>query len=156
VAIICFVDRDGGRFVLRKRLLSSWRRSREVGGRPGEGRYLISLVFGFCDIALLGCVSPGCRLRSGRFVWPPARESLSLVIPAKAGGAFQQRSWSSGGDIASLMRVSRGCRLRSGRFSRLPAPESLFFAGPKKSNPKKWPHRLVAWDGYKPGRCAPV
>jgi hypothetical protein len=25
--------------------------------------------------------------------------------------------------------------------------ESLFFAGPKKSNPKKWPHGLVAWGG---------
>ncbi|GLQ95582.1 hypothetical protein GCM10007901_45380 [Dyella acidisoli] len=26
-------------------------------------------------------------------------------------------------------------------------PESLFFAGPKKSNPKKWPKRLTAWGG---------
>src|ERR1700761_805752 len=32
-----------------------------------------------------------------------------------------------------------GCRLRSGRFDHLPVLESLFFAGPKKSNPKKWP-----------------
>ena len=25
--------------------------------------------------------------------------------------------------------------------------ESLFFAGPKKSNPKKWPERLLVWVG---------
>ena len=27
--------------------------------------------------------------------------------------------------------------------------ESLFFAGPKKSNPKKWPQELTAWGSYK-------
>jgi hypothetical protein len=26
-------------------------------------------------------------------------------------------------------------------------PESLFFAGPKKSNPKKWPEELVGYAG---------
>jgi hypothetical protein len=31
-------------------------------------------------------------------------------------------------------------------------PESLFFAGPKKSNPKKWPGELVGCVGYEPGR----
>jgi hypothetical protein len=31
-------------------------------------------------------------------------------------------------------------------------PESLFFAGPKKSNPKKWPEELVGCLGYEPGR----
>jgi hypothetical protein len=59
--------------------------------RPGEGRGPVSSVFGFGDIALLMGVSRGCRLRSRRFVRLPVRESLSLVIPAKAGAWWRYR-----------------------------------------------------------------
>jgi hypothetical protein len=60
------------------------------------------------------------------------RECVYLVIPAKAGGALQQRSWSSSDCIASLMSYRQLARLRGGRFVRLPTAELLFFACPKK------------------------
>jgi hypothetical protein len=41
------------------------------------------------------------------------------------------------------MRYRLVARLRGGRFVCLPAAESLFFVGPKKSNPKKWPQKLL-------------
>jgi hypothetical protein len=43
-----------------------------------------------------------------------------------------------------IVAFPRSGRLRSGRFDLLPPLESLFFAGPKKSNPKKWPLKLAA------------
>jgi hypothetical protein len=43
------------------------------------------------------------------------------------------------GSWPSVAVLPPGCRLRGGRFTLLPEGESLFFAGPKKSNPKKWP-----------------
>jgi hypothetical protein len=47
---------------------------------------------------------------------------------------------------------SQGCVFRGvvglpAALSDPKGPESLFFAGPKKSNPKKWPDELVGYAG---------
>jgi hypothetical protein len=56
----------------------------------------------------------------------------NFVIPAQAGVALQQRSWSIQWGCRLVVRYRQVARLRGGRFVRLPAAELLFFACPKK------------------------
>ncbi|WP_284322771.1 hypothetical protein, partial [Dyella acidisoli] len=47
-------------------------------------------------------------------------------------------------DLISVSPQLGVCGIACGASGR-EATGSLFFAGPKKSNPKKWPEKLAAW-----------
>ena len=82
-----------------------------VGGDPAPRRVV-------SRYRLIEILSPGCRLRSGRFR-PPAGGRVDFL--------WLRTWWRTG-------------RLRSGRFDGLPAAESLFFCWPKrKVTQRKWP-----------------